>query len=77
MSIFARGIYDKYREKEEQFKVINQRKLNKILSATRDIISNLDKKDIAEMKMMSKPPEVLVVVMGAICLLFGGLKDKE
>lgn len=40
------------------------------------MISGLQKSDIAEMKTLNNPPEAIVVIMGAICHLFGN-KEKE
>jgi dynein heavy chain len=48
-----------------------------ILEAAFKALDSLDKKDIAEMKAFSKPPELVMTVMEAICILFKIKPDWE
>jgi len=48
-----------------------------ILEAARKAVMNIDKKDIYDLKTFTKPPELVLVVMNAVCLLFYRNKKKE
>ncbi|KNC97013.1 uncharacterized protein SPPG_09508 [Spizellomyces punctatus DAOM BR117] len=47
------------------------------LNAAYKALDSLDKKDIAELKVFTKPPEVVLMVMEAICTLFKVKPDWE
>ncbi|RKP20476.1 dynein heavy chain 6, axonemal, partial [Rozella allomycis CSF55] len=47
------------------------------LEAAYSALDNLDKKDVAEMKAFTKPPELVMTVMEAVCILFKVKPDWE
>lgn len=59
-----------------QQKAADQRALFKVLREAKEAISDLQKPDFSEMKVLNAPPEAILHVMGALCLLFG-CKDHD
>ena len=49
----------------------DQRRLLKTLMDAKESISDLNKSDFAELKVINAPSEAILTVMGALCLLFG------
>ena len=57
--MLKRGITEKYKEKLEQKKAKDNRKMLKMLKAARDCISGLNKADFAEIRVMNSPPAAI------------------